>query len=517
MSEQALDLRRSLRIVWRHKIIVGIAAALGLAAGIAFTVLRPPVLTSQALVALPNSKDFGTKVFVATSNPVLTSAGRRLDPPLSFQELSGRVQAMGRTSTIVSINAEGSTAARAEEIANAVASSYIAYLRSANNPGVQTLATVLQPATSATGTPQQRRFIVNGGLGAVLGLLIGAIIMLATGRKDRRLQGRDEIAGSIGIPVLTSISVGHPGNAAEWARLLEDYQPGPVDAWRLRKALSQLGLTGPNHNNLGTGGGGASLAVLSLASDPKALALGPQLAVYAASLGIPTTLVVGLQEEMSATAMLRAACAAPVKPAGRSGNLRVMVSDQPSAGGLTGARLTVVVAVVDGQAPRVGDTIRATMTALGVSAGRVTAEQLARVAASAAADGRDIAGVFVADPDPDDHTTGRVPELARPAPRRMPTRITGMPVQAKTTTTRRLSCLRRVRTRATRSGSTTTRRISKISPSMPTRAWSVSASSARPCGAAYGSGAPWPSWDCCSARESSWRHPSPSRRLRRSS
>ena len=369
MSEQALDLRRSVRIVWRHKIIVGIAAALGLAAGIAFTVLRPPVLTSQALVALPTSKDFGTKVFVASSNPVLTSAGRRLDPPLSFGDLSGRVQAKGQTSTIVSINAEGSTAARAEEIANAVARSYIAYLRSANSPGVQTLATVLQPATTATGTTQQHRFIVNGGLGALLGLLIGAIIVLATGRKDRRLQGRDEIADSIGIPVLTSISVGHPGNAAEWARLLEDYEPGAVDAWRLRKALSQLGLTGPNHANLGADGG-ASLAVLSLASDPKALALGPQLAVYAASLGIPTALVVGLQEEMSATAMLRAACAAPVRHAGRSGNLRVMVSDQPNAGGLTGARLTVVVAVVDDQAPRVGDTIRATMTALGVSAGR---------------------------------------------------------------------------------------------------------------------------------------------------
>ena len=33
MSEQALDLRRSVQIVRRHKIIVGIAAALGLARG----------------------------------------------------------------------------------------------------------------------------------------------------------------------------------------------------------------------------------------------------------------------------------------------------------------------------------------------------------------------------------------------------------------------------------------------------------------------------------------------------
>ncbi len=62
---------------------------------------------------------------------------------------------------------------------------------------------------------------------------------------------------------------------------------------------------------------------------------------------------------------------------------------------------------------------------LGVSAGAVTAAQLAGVAVSAAADGRQIDGMLVADPDPADQTTGRVPQLARPARRRMPTRLTG--------------------------------------------------------------------------------------------
>ena len=115
MSEQALDLRRSLRTVWRHKIIVGIITALGISAGIAFTILRPPLLTSQALVALPTSKYIGTKVFVAGSNPVLINAGRRLDPPLSLQELRGRVQVKNPTPTIVSINAQGKTAAQGRE------------------------------------------------------------------------------------------------------------------------------------------------------------------------------------------------------------------------------------------------------------------------------------------------------------------------------------------------------------------------------------------------------------------
>jgi hypothetical protein len=50
---------------------------------------------------------------------------------------------------------------------------------------------------------------------------------------------------------------------------------------------------------------------------------------------------------------------------------------------------------------------------------------VARAAASAAAVGRDITGILVADPDRDDHTTGSLPQLSRPMRQRGPTRITG--------------------------------------------------------------------------------------------
>ena len=56
--------------------------------------------------------------------------------------------------------------------------------------------------------------------------------------------------------------------------------------------------------------------------------------------------------------------------------------------------------------------MRTTATVLGVSAGAATAEQLARVAVSAAVDGREIVGILVADPEPADNTTGRIPQLA---------------------------------------------------------------------------------------------------------
>jgi hypothetical protein len=102
-----------------------------------------------------------------------------------------------------------------------------------------------------------------------------------------------------------------------------------------------------------------------------------------------------------------------------------MVSDHDYDAPQPDAALTIVVTVVDGKAPRVADTMHTTTTVLGVSAGAASAEQLARVAASAAADGREIAGIVVADPDPADPTTGRLPQLARPGQRRMPTRMTG--------------------------------------------------------------------------------------------
>jgi capsular polysaccharide biosynthesis protein len=425
MNDQPLDLRRSMQLLRRHKIIVAVFAVLGLAGGLALAMLSKPMLTSNALVVLPSSvHNISTQVFITSSDPVLAGAARTMDSHESPAKLRTTIQVKSSTTNIISISAQGKTAAQAEHTANAVAQSYVAYVDSPSRPGPSVQARILQPALNASGPTTFRRLLIYGLLGVLGGLLIGTIVVLGTRRKDRRLQERDEIADAIGIPVLTSIRVGHPSDAPGWRKLFEDYQPGVVDAWRLRKTLRQLWPFGVDPGTPRPGGG-SSLAVLSLSSDPKALALGPQLAAFAASLGIPTTLVVGPQQDPNATAMLRTACATPLEPSERSRNLRLAVTDHDHAGQLPDG-LTVAIAVVDGQKPRVADTMRAAATVLAVSAGAVTAEQLARVATSAASDGRDIAGTLVANPDPADHTTGRVPQLSRPAQRRMPTRTTGV-------------------------------------------------------------------------------------------
>jgi capsular polysaccharide biosynthesis protein len=422
MSQQALDLNGSVQIVRRHKKIVVFAVALGLITGFALSVLDRPMLTSAALVALSPEpiRDIHTQVVVASSTPVLANAMRNVDPAVPLGTLHSRIHVSSVTPDILEIDAEGSTAVQAMHTANAVADSYVSYIRSPGIPG----AWLLEPATIASSTPLLTRLLVNVGLGALLGLVVGAIVALAVGRKDRRLRGRDEIADATGFPVLASIPVGHPDDVAGWRKLVEDYEPGGVHAWSLRKALHQLGLTGKAR-------GGTSIAVLSLSSDPGALALGPQLAAFATADGIPTTLIIDRQQDVKAVAALRAACTvAPTIPSGRSGNLLTTIGHREEVDQQSETALTVVVVAVDDLAPRVVGTIRTTMTVLGVSAGTTTAEQLARVAVSAAADGRELAGILVADPDSADQTTGRVPQPARSAQRRPPTRVIGMATEA---------------------------------------------------------------------------------------
>ena len=203
---------------------------------------------------------------------------------------------------------------------------------------------------------------------------------LAIGRSDRRLRARDEIAKRIGIPVLASVPVAHPSAAAGWTKLFESYKPAAVHAWQLHTALRQAGMTRPGlgrhadtvvGSSLNRGdrpfsmydddGGPFTLGVLSLSSDSRALALGPQLAVFAASQEIPTALVIGPQQDAAATATLRTACAAPPSEAStRHGQLQVTAYDEGAVDMKADTSLMVVVAVVDSRAPKMPDTMDAT-------------------------------------------------------------------------------------------------------------------------------------------------------------
>ena len=422
MSRHTLDLRRSAQIVWRHKFLVGGITALGLICNVAYTMVQQPVFTSNTLVVLSPSVNVSTQTVVVRSVPVLAAALPHTDSGLSLQTLQTVVQATRAADHMISISAHGSTAVSAERTANAVTASYIAYITSARNSLGSQPALLLQAANTATAKPFTTRVLEAAGFGTLAGALIALIAALAIWRADPRLRERDAIADSIGVPVLASVSAKSPADVPGWAKLLEQYEPRAVEARLLRTVLRDLRT------------GGSSVTVLSLANDRDALALGPQLAAFAAAQDIPTTVVVGPPQaaqgaSAKSMAALRAACKDLSARAGR--NLQFVVLDDDSDGQPPRGALTICVAVVDAGTPRVAEAARAALTVLGVTAGAVTAEQLTLVAASAAADGRDLAGILVANPAPADQTTGRVPQLGRPEENRMPTRMVGVVTESR--------------------------------------------------------------------------------------
>jgi capsular polysaccharide biosynthesis protein len=428
MSQEPLSLRRSVKIVRRHRILVGGLTAAGLLAGTGYAVITPAAFTAEALLVLPQAQPnvVATQVVLAESDPVLAGALPNVQPASTVANLRALVQASNSTTTssIITITAEGSSAVNAEATANAVANSYIRYANGSSNPLGPVDAKMLEPATVATGTGPVKKFGLDIGIGLLVGLLIGFISALALGRKDRRLRMRDQIANSIGVPVLASFPVGHPTGREGWTRILDEYKPGVVHAWRLRKALEQVRALADADAD-----GDLSVAVVSLSSDAGALAIGPQLAVFAASLGIWTTLVLGPQQDANVSATLRAACSTPDEPSSiRPKNFQALVSED----GFTppGKGLTVVVVVLDPYAPEIPPPILTDVRVLGVSAGAATAEQLARVALAAAESGCEVSGILVADPDPEDRSTGRIPFLIRPAKRGSP-HTPGIPSESR--------------------------------------------------------------------------------------
>src|SRR4051812_1824705 len=190
---EPLDFKRAVQAVRRHKIIVGGAVLLGFLAGAGWTILSPPMLTSQAGVALPPTTRGGvaTQVVFAGSEPVLADAVKDIRPATSPQALRGDIDIKSITPTLIVITAKGSTAAQAQHVANAVANSYVRYVKHAGNvPGGPVEARLWQAATPAKGAKTSSRLVVMGLLGALLAGTIACLCVLAGSRRDRRLRER---------------------------------------------------------------------------------------------------------------------------------------------------------------------------------------------------------------------------------------------------------------------------------------------------------------------------------------
>lgn len=439
MDQQPTGARRTLQIVRRHKRLIAAAVVIGLGGGVGYAAISQKNFSSQALVVLqpaatnPQGTDpttiAATQALVVTSDPVLSNALASLHSTLPVTTFHSDVSVSSPAPDVLAISATARSATQARDYTNSVVTSYVNYAK--ENPILVSGLSVqlLQPATTPVPPSPLQTYGFMAILGMLAGAVIGFVVAFAMSRGDRRLRDRGEIANAIGLPVLAAFAIDRAVDPADWARLLAHYEPAVVDGWRLRRVIDQIYTVRPE-SRLQTDG--TSITIVSISSDPKALPLGPQLAIFAASLGIPTTLCIGPQQDTSAVASLRTAGAAYTPgSADRSRYLRVLIPDHDGRVVEPPRGLTVNVAVVDGDGPQILPSMRSTVAILGVSSGTVNAEQLARVATAVTDAGSYILGILLANPEPTDHTTGLDPQLGAPTQRRLPTRLNGMPTEVR--------------------------------------------------------------------------------------
>lgn len=504
MSAPAGDLRSLGTTLRRRAWILATAALLGLLGGLGYVLVVPTPLTSTSLVLLPtpalaesSSSDVDTQVRVATSAGILERAGSVVGAGLSVRQVESMIKVSSATSQLLQIDATSPRADEAQRLSQAVADSYVAYVRdtarevtvaalsdlskrrddlqsqisqlqkeitasvarrrdiepgsaedrdearvlaglraqqadlslqldkvrdkiAAGTPvgSSATGTSVVQAATVASGPSLVKRLLVTAPAGALAAFILAGIAVFVLARRDPRVRLRDDIADAISSPVLASVKSRPQTSVAAWTTLLLTYEATPVESWALRQVLRSLvgskaqqrGGARPDHPQ--------SLTVVSLSDDPRGLAVGPQLAAFAASLGVLTRLVpvVGQEDAPALWACLNEASAVS-RPHLVLGPRR---EDEGEAD------LTVHLVVVDRARPDLRQLPASDAVVLSVAAGTANEQQLARVAVAVDDVSRHIDGIVVADPDPADRTTGRHTIAERSQWPALPTKLTGV-------------------------------------------------------------------------------------------
>jgi len=125
LTEEILDVRSMLRILWRFRILLAAAALLGAVLGAVYAAANPPAARSTALVLLPpapasgsdqSAHDPATEVAIATSTPVLAQAGRRVTPHASARALRRVTSARSLTPDIIEVEVSAASTARARAL-----------------------------------------------------------------------------------------------------------------------------------------------------------------------------------------------------------------------------------------------------------------------------------------------------------------------------------------------------------------------------------------------------------------
>ena len=164
--------------------------------------------------------------------------------------------------------------------------------------------------------PTWQRLLIWAPVGALICTILAVAILLATARRDPRVRLRDEIADAVGSPVLAAVRSKPQRSVAGWSTLLATYEATPASHGRSASSCvvwfrPTVGKAEPRAGKVDHP---QSLTMVSLSGDGRGIAVGPQLAAFASSLGIVTRLVTALGNDGAPTLWAAAAADRAAQP-----------------------------------------------------------------------------------------------------------------------------------------------------------------------------------------------------------
>jgi len=231
-----VDLREQFRILRRRWLSIVACLLLGIAAAAFLTIRATPVYASTArlFVSTPTSVDTNSNAYqgalfseqrVASYADLIkgTTIAQKVIDKLKLDEtapaLAGQITSQAVTNTVIlEVTASDASADRAHLLAQTFAEVFTAYvpqLESAADPSAAPIKAVISDAATTPTTPVSPRPLVNIGLGAVLGLLIGVGLATLRDQLDTTIRSPEALreaagAASLGIVHYAADAVKRP-------------------------------------------------------------------------------------------------------------------------------------------------------------------------------------------------------------------------------------------------------------------------------------------------------------------
>ena len=137
--------------------------------------------------------------------PAVAESASKIEPAVSAEEFEASVGATQEgESDIIQITANAASADLAAKMANAYAEGYVAYREKDGSKLTSGKVTLVERATPEA-TPVSPKPSKNIGFGALIGIVLGLGLALLLEQMDRRVKREEDIAETMGLPLLASI------------------------------------------------------------------------------------------------------------------------------------------------------------------------------------------------------------------------------------------------------------------------------------------------------------------------